>query len=130
MATSDVARAYDGRCRVNPPLGSRDDALALLAGVADGTIDRLSREDTGLGGVRIWLRDDGGTTYYYAHLSAIAVMLAPGVRVSAGQTIGAVGRTGNARGGVHHLHFEMHPGGGPSVNPYGELRDVDPAVTV
>jgi peptidoglycan hydrolase-like protein with peptidoglycan-binding domain len=101
-----------------------------VVAVADGTIDSLSREDTGLGGLRIWLRDDAGTTYYYAHLSAIAVTLAPGVRVAAGQAIGAVGRTGNARGGVHHLHFEMHPGGGPPANPYRELRDVDPAATV
>jgi dihydroorotase len=37
-------RAYDGRCRVNPPLGSRDDALALLAGLADGTIDAIATD--------------------------------------------------------------------------------------
>jgi peptidoglycan hydrolase-like protein with peptidoglycan-binding domain len=98
-----------------------------LVAVAAGTIDSLSRADTGLGGVRLWLRDDAGTSYYYAHLSQIAPSLAPGVRVGAGQRIGAVGRTGNARGGIHHLHFEMHPGGGRAVNPYGELRDVDPA---
>ena len=36
--------AYDGRCRVNPPLGSREDALALLAGVADGTIDAIATD--------------------------------------------------------------------------------------
>ena len=101
-----------------------------VVAVADGAIDSLSREDTGLGGLRIWLRDDAGTTYYYAHLSAIEVTLAPGVRVAAGQVIGAVGRTGNARGGVHHLHFEMHPGGGAPANPYRELRDVNPAGTV
>jgi peptidoglycan hydrolase-like protein with peptidoglycan-binding domain len=100
-----------------------------LVAVAGGTIDRLSRSDTGLGGVRLWLRDDAGTTYYYAHLSSIAPGLAPGGRVAAGQRLGAVGRTGNARGGVYHLHFEMHPGGGRSVNPYRELRDVDPLMT-
>lgn len=98
-----------------------------LVAVAPGTIDSLSRADTGLGGIRLWLRDDAGTTYYYAHLSSIAPGLAPGVRVAAGQRIGAVGRTGNARGGIHHLHFEMHPGGGRAVNPYRELRDADPA---
>jgi dihydroorotase len=40
----DPDRAYDGRCRVNPPLGSRDDALALLAGLADGTIDAIATD--------------------------------------------------------------------------------------
>jgi peptidoglycan hydrolase-like protein with peptidoglycan-binding domain len=98
-----------------------------LVAVAAGTIDRLSRADTGLGGIRLWLRDDAGTAFYYAHLSSIAPGLVPGSRVAAGQRVGAVGRTGNARGGIHHLHFEMHPGGGRAVNPYRELREIDPA---
>ena len=37
-------RAFDGTCRVNPPLPSRDDALALLAGVADGSIDAIATD--------------------------------------------------------------------------------------
>lgn len=37
-------RAYDGACRVNPPLPSRADALALLAGVADGTVDAIATD--------------------------------------------------------------------------------------
>jgi murein DD-endopeptidase MepM/ murein hydrolase activator NlpD len=97
-----------------------------VVAVADGVIDQMSRADTGLGGIRLWLRDDAGTRYYYAHLSAIAPGLPLGARVAAGQRIGAVGRTGNARRGVHHLHFEMRPGGGRPVNPYRELREVDP----
>ncbi len=36
--------AYDGACRVNPPLATRDDALALLAGVADGTVDAIATD--------------------------------------------------------------------------------------
>jgi dihydroorotase len=38
------ASAYDGACRVNPPLATRDDALALLAAVADGTIDAIATD--------------------------------------------------------------------------------------
>ena len=43
-APLDPELAYDGRCRVNPPLASRDDALALLAGVADGTVDAIATD--------------------------------------------------------------------------------------
>ncbi len=36
--------AYDGACRVNPPLASRDDTRALLAGLADGTVDAIATD--------------------------------------------------------------------------------------
>ena len=36
--------AYDANCRVNPPLASREDALALLAGVADGSVDAIATD--------------------------------------------------------------------------------------
>jgi dihydroorotase len=36
--------AYDGSCRVNPPLAPPADALALLAGVADGTVDAIATD--------------------------------------------------------------------------------------
>jgi dihydroorotase len=38
------ARAYDGRCRVNPPLAAAEDALALLDGVADGAVDAIATD--------------------------------------------------------------------------------------
>ena len=40
----DPTLAYDGRCRVNPPLPAREDALALLASVADGTVDAIATD--------------------------------------------------------------------------------------
>ncbi|HEX6129428.1 MAG TPA: dihydroorotase [Candidatus Limnocylindria bacterium] len=40
----DPELAYDGSCRVNPPLATRDDALALLAGVADGSVDAIASD--------------------------------------------------------------------------------------
>jgi dihydroorotase len=40
----DPSLAYDGRCRVNPPLPSREDALALLAGVVDGAVDAIATD--------------------------------------------------------------------------------------
>jgi dihydroorotase len=40
----DPALAYNGNCRVNPPLASRADALALLGGLADGTVDAIATD--------------------------------------------------------------------------------------
>ncbi|HLA65137.1 MAG TPA: dihydroorotase [Candidatus Saccharimonadales bacterium] len=40
----DPELAYDAACRVNPPLSSHSDALALLGGVADGTIDAIATD--------------------------------------------------------------------------------------
>jgi dihydroorotase len=40
----DTAHAYDSACRVNPPLAPRAEALALLAGVADGSIDAIATD--------------------------------------------------------------------------------------
>jgi dihydroorotase len=43
-APLDAALAYDPACRVNPPLAPRDEALALLTGVADGSIDAIATD--------------------------------------------------------------------------------------
>ena len=40
----DRSLAYDASCRVNPPLGSRDDAAALRAGLEDGTVDAIATD--------------------------------------------------------------------------------------
>lgn len=102
-----------------------DRGMPVVA-VADGVIKRMTRVETGLGGIWIWLRDNAGNEYYYAHLDSIAAGLNPGSTVAVGQVIGAVGNTGDARATVTHLHFEVHPGGGGAVDPYNDLRAVDP----
>jgi murein DD-endopeptidase MepM/ murein hydrolase activator NlpD len=46
-------------------------------------------------------------SYFYAHLRRPA-RVGRGARVWAGQRVGAVGETGNARTVGCHLHFEIH----------------------
>lgn len=71
-----------------------------------------------VGGLQFYLYGDDGVTYVGTHLDAFG----RSGRVEAGQVIGYVGDTGNARGGPPHLHFEMHPGDGDPVNPYPTLQ--------
>lgn len=90
-----------------------------IVAVADGVLSKVGVNT--LGGNRLWLTDDAGTEYYYAHLSAYAPGTADGARVRAGQVIAFLGNTGQAITTPPHLHFEIHPGGGDSVNPYPYL---------
>jgi murein DD-endopeptidase MepM/ murein hydrolase activator NlpD len=78
-----------------------------LLACADGTIHTVGFNR--LGGYRLWLRDDDGNDFYYAHLSAYSPLAVEGRRVEAGDVIGFVGDTGDAEGGTPHLHFEIHP---------------------
>ncbi|HEX2153060.1 MAG TPA: LysM peptidoglycan-binding domain-containing protein [Acidimicrobiia bacterium] len=71
-----------------------------------------------VGGLQFFLHGDDGVTYVGTHLDAFG----RSGRVEAGQVIGYVGDTGNARGGPTHLHFEVHPGDGEAVNPFPTLQ--------
>jgi murein DD-endopeptidase MepM/ murein hydrolase activator NlpD len=75
--------------------------------VADGTLFSVGWND--IGGWRLWLRDTAGNEFYYAHLSAYSPLAAAGKTVKAGDVLGFVGSSGDADGGVPHLHFEIHP---------------------
>lgn len=92
-----------------------------------------------VGGHRLWLRDDGGNEFYFAHLSAYTPLAQNGARVEAGDVLGFVGASGDAVGTPPHLHFEIHPhelldlGYDGVVNPFEFLsawqraRDADVA---
>lgn len=62
-------------------------------------------------------------SYFYAHLRRPPVVRR-GQRVFAGERIGAVGETGNARTVGCHLHFEVWRHGRP-VDPAPPLRRWD-----
>lgn len=90
-----------------------------LLAVADGELFLVGTNR--LGGNRLWLRDDAGNEFYYAHLSAFSPLAVDGARVRAGDVVGFLGNSGDAITTPPHLHFEVHPGGLDSVNPYPYL---------
>lgn len=79
----------------------------------DGTADIATN---GPGGLAVRVLGSKGFVYN-AHLSALG-KLGP---VRAGEIIGYVGNSGDARFTQPHDHFEWHPGGGGAVDPYPDL---------
>ena len=67
----------------------------------------------------VHLHGDDGNLYSYFHLDAYA---GGPRRVARGEVIGYMGDTGSP--GAVHTHFEIRPGGGRSINPYGTLRAI------
>ncbi|MGH9179172.1 MAG: peptidoglycan DD-metalloendopeptidase family protein, partial [Acidimicrobiales bacterium] len=70
-----------------------------------------------VGGLAVYVRQPDGTYFYLAHLSRYEAGQVSGQTVQAGDVVGYVGDSGNARGGAAHIHFEIHPKGGGPVNP-------------
>jgi Peptidase family M23 len=90
-------------------------------------------------GCMLYLHGQSGTTYLYVHLNndlgttndnrgrcapgiAFAPGLKSGMRVAAGEPVGFVGDSGDANGIAPHLHFEVHPNDGASINPFTHLN--------
>ena len=79
-----------------------------------GLVWRIGRDP--LGGQVVWVLGPGGQMHYYAHLDRYAA-IREGDRIEAGRVLGAVGTTGNARGGPPHLHYGIYQEGG-AIDPY------------
>ncbi len=100
-----------------------DRATPVVAADA-GRIVKIARTETGRGGIYLWLRRSDGIQYYYAHMESIVDGIDLGAVVGAGQIVGGVGNSGDARGGPTHLHFEVRREWTP-FDPYPELVAVD-----
>jgi hypothetical protein len=121
-----VDRAPVRMCPVAEPTGFEDDwhddrprgrvhkgtdlhaerGTALLA-IEAGTVVQANWHRAG--GRQIYFRADStGDVYYYAHLDTWAKWIWTGTRLSPGDEIGTVGRSGNADS--PHLHFGWMPG--------------------
>lgn len=93
-----------------------------VVAVTSGEVVKAVRDDDGsLGGRRVWVAGDDGWWWYFAHLDTVDVDV--GVRVAAGDRLGTLGNSGNARTTPPHLHIEQHFGSmqGPYVSPFPTL---------
>ncbi len=91
--------------------------LAASGGIVGTTMNNH------LGGKVVWLNNlKRRFTQYYAHLDSQTVR--PGQQVSAGDTLGFVGNTGNARKTPPHLHFGIYKFGRGAVDPYPFVHQV------
>lgn len=93
---------------------------ALAAGVVT-KVDATDHfdGDHDLGGISVSFETDVGR-FYAAHLHRLADGLTVGDEVTAGQVVGYVGRTGNARGTPPHLHLGWYVDD-VAVNPWPSL---------
>lgn len=87
--------------------------------IEDGTIGRISTGS--LGGNAVYFEGSSGSRYYYAHLDEFAD-ISEGQNLLAGEPIGTIGDSGNARG-TPHLHIQWDPSGESDwQNPYPLLQ--------
>jgi murein DD-endopeptidase MepM/ murein hydrolase activator NlpD len=104
-----------------------------------GTVDEVARTDkwhsttdkgADRGGLSVSIIGVDGVRYYGSHLRKIAAGISSGRTVTAGQEIGHVGNTGDARGIACHLHFGISPDCGRgdwwnrrgTISPYRFLK--------
>jgi peptidoglycan LD-endopeptidase LytH len=85
-----------------------------------GVVRRV--RETPIGGRVVWVFDEArNLNRYYAHLDS--QLVSDGQAVRAGDTIGTVGNTGNARTTPPHLHFGIYARGQGPVDPWPFLHE-------
>jgi murein DD-endopeptidase MepM/ murein hydrolase activator NlpD len=89
-----------------------------LVAPTSGVVHEVSRKDlwdpavndgATRGGLSVSLIGDDGVRYYGSHYATVAKGIEPRVRVTAGQVLGTIGRTGSARSTPCHLHLGISP---------------------
>jgi murein DD-endopeptidase MepM/ murein hydrolase activator NlpD len=115
----------DGGSRVHKGIDIFAPRGTEIVAVVDGVISFLG--DQKLGGHCIWLTTENGASFYYAHLDRWAAGLYEGMDVQAGDLLGYVGNTGNAKYTPSHLHFGINQND-EMVNPYPLLTRAAPTL--
>lgn len=79
-----------------------------IASPTEAVVTRTSNGSSS--GLTVTTRNPGGETFIYMHLDRIAEGIKSGTVLKPGDILGFVGDSGNAKGGVTHLHFEIREG--------------------
>lgn len=116
--TFDVPRADTGWHHGDDLFAPRG---APVLAVADGVVFSVGWNR--IGGWRLWLVDRTGDLFYYAHLARYSRLAVDGRRVKAGEVLGFVGTSGDARNTPPHLFFEINPA---SLRRLGYDGTIDP----
>lgn len=106
-------REHEGLDMLAPdgaPIVSPTEAVVIRVGDGDSS------------GKYVSTANPGGETFVYMHLADIAD-IEEGDELDAGDPIGFVGNTGNASGGLAHLHFEIRDGR-EALDPFDRLTKV------
>ena len=135
--SDDFGACRDGCSRAHQGNDLMGAKLMPLLAATNGRVTFLRTDSSGSSGNMITITDDDGWWYSYMHvnndspgtddgLNPAEYRFSPGIvagsRVTAGQTIGWMGDSGNAESTSAHLHFEMHRPDGSAFSPYASLR--------
>lgn len=108
---SDGSRSHEGQDILAPRgsyIVSPTEAVVIRTGTGSSA------------GKYVYTANPGDETFVYMHLDDIADGIKAGTKLKKGDLIGYVGDTGNAKGGVTHLHFEVREGR-KALDPYPRL---------
>lgn len=91
---------------------------AYIVSPTDAVVLRTGNGESS--GKYVYTANPGDETFVYMHLDDVADGIKAGVVLKPGDIIGCVGDTGNAKGGVTHLHFEVREGR-EALDPFERL---------
>lgn len=92
----------------------------LVASPTKAVVYRIGT--SGNGGLHVWTINPGNERFYYAHLDAVYPGLEVGDVLKAGDAIGFVGDSGNAKGTSPHLHWGIYDENWVAINPYPRIN--------
>ena len=122
--TDNFSDARGGGSRLHEALDIMAPRGTPVVAAAAGTVEKLFHSDAG--GNTIYVRTpDRKAIHYYAHLDRYVDGLREGQSVTQGQTLGAVGSTGDASPDAPHLHFEIMQTK-PNAKWYEPATSIDP----